>query len=879
MSAVDDNLLLFQQVPVSEQTALASLAQPLRAWFTRRFGAPTPAQRHAWPVLAAGHSLLLSAPTGTGKTLAAFLPIFSQLLPGTIIPAVRCLYLAPLKALVNDIRANLRRHLGELTMVLRQQHSEIHSPITIGSRTGDSSSRARRRLLSAPPDILLTTPESLAILLTHPPAREVLLGVRWVIVDELHALAGTRRGCDLALGLERLEALVGEPLQRIGLSATVTPLAEAAHFLVGSGRPCVVAAVSEESRTELRIEPLRVAAGAGPGFLAQVVNRLEPEIARNRSTLIFTNTRALAERLAYALRQRLPALAEQVAVHHSGVAAGRRRITERRLKQGQVRVALSSTTLELGIDIGTVDGVVLVHPPGGVVRLWQRLGRAGHAPGQCRRGLVLTASAAELLEAAVTRVAGATGELEPLRVPDRPLDILCQHLLGLACQGPWCADEVFALVRRAWPYRQLPRDEFDGCLNYLLGRISTQPFPPNTAPSGSGEWLPPRLRLVDGRLALHESRLVRLVRRNLGTILGENLVGVWQQDGPCLGQVDHTFADRLQPGDRFLLEGRCLEFVRLERGRLLVRETLGRPGTPCWVSEGLPLSPELARRLFFFRIRAAEALLEGEAVLRTLLAEEYGLAEQAVAELVEFFLDQETLSEIPDARSLLIEAVSHEGEVTWYLHTPLHRAGNEVLVRVASQRLLRAGAVAVVGTSADLGFSLAVRGGPKLTPDDWRLLLSPGQFERELDEALADSPALRERFRRAALTGLMLLRQPRGGRRRVGGHDWVERRLFERVRRLDPDFVLLTQARRDLYQGLLDVPVALQHVTALSHLEVRYRWLREPSPFARAWIPSAPSEEVSSEGPAEALARLQATLEILSEAIPTEEPGGADAGS
>src|SRR5207249_9766619 len=257
----------------------------------------------------------------------------------------------------------------------------------------------------------------------------------------------------------------------------------------------------------------------------------------------------LAERLTWALRCRFPQLAPRIAAHHSALAAPRRRLVERRLKSGQLRAVVSSTSLELGIDVRSVEQVVLVHPPGGVTRLLQRLGRSGHGPGRTRRGLVLTTGPGELLEAAVTCAAARSAQIEPLRCAEHPLDVLCQHLLGMAVVGPCEADAAFALVRRAFPFRHLERRDFDDCLTYLAGRNRD-----------GREWLPPRLEYAGGQFSIVDARTARIVRRNLGTILADEPKPVRLADGTPIGTVDEPYADRLQPGDRFLLDGRCLEF-------------------------------------------------------------------------------------------------------------------------------------------------------------------------------------------------------------------------------------------------------------------------------------------------------------------------------
>lgn len=826
--AADD--VSFVHYPVSIGAALSQLNDDLRRWFRLHYECPTLGQRFAWPAITDGRNLLLCAPTGTGKTFAAFLPIVNQLVadPG---PRLRCLYIAPLKALTRDVAKNLRRALRDIPSALR-----------VGVRTGDTSWNVRRRQMDQPPHILLTTPESLAVMLSQPVARAKLRSVRWVIVDEVHALAGNKRGADLSLSLERLEALAAAPLQRIGLSATCTPLAEAAQFLVGAGRTCTLAQVPDNARIDLAIEPLpeTVARISNPplaspaGFIQRLLDRLDSELAKHRTTLIFANVRSLAERIAWALAQRYPQRSDAIAVHHSSLAPARRRAVERHLKQGKLWAVVSSTSLELGIDIGTIDSVVFVHPPGGAARLVQRLGRSGHRPGLPRRGLVLTGSTAELLEATVTAAAGRDRQIERLQILEQPLDVLCQHLAGMAMTETWSPAEAFALVRRAYPYRDLDEDDFARCLDYLSGRHAD-----------GTSWLPPRLAWTpDSRFTIASDAISKLLRRNLGTIVSDEPRGIklitaenGQEKTVVLGSLDELFADRLQPGDRFLLGGRAVEYRRRERSALLVCDAGGRPAPPRWTSGYLPLPAELVRRLYQFRAEAAEILRDGDAALARWLRWQYCLEEPAIDALTRYILAQETVSEVPDERVLLIEGVRHEAGVEYALHTPLPRAAHEALARVVALRLTRHGrGQAGDSLAVDLGALLFVRGAAPLTADDWRRLLTIDDWQADFDEALHDSWLLRERFAGVAMTGLMLLRHPRGGRRKVGGRDWAERRLFDQVRFADPDFVLLRQAERETAREACDGAAAHAFLTELAGKMIRVRWLPEPSPFAASWL-------------------------------------------
>jgi ATP-dependent Lhr-like helicase len=464
-----------------------------------------------------------------------------------------------------------------------------------------------------------------------------------------------------------------------------------------------------------------------------------------------------------------------------------------------------------------------------------------------------------LLEAAVTAASGRSRQCEPLRAAPPPLDVLCQQLLGMAAAGPCDADAAFALVRRASPYRDLNRRDFEDCLRYLLGR------------DRCGEpWLPARLVGTGGEFTICDERTARLLRRNLGSILDDERATVLLENAAgadeaprAIGEVDHAFADRLTPGDRFLLDGRCLEFRRRRGLGVLVREVPGRPRSPRWSSDGWPLSPELARRLCMLRTRAAEALREAPAALTNLLRRDYHLDGDPAALLSAYFHAQESVSEIPDPETLLIEVVGVESGGDYYVHTPLNRLANDALARVAVRRLARDQGRSASSLAADLGFSVQVRGSlaaPDALPELWRSLLAAEGFDADLAAALADGPALRERFQRVAHVGLMLLRNPIGRRRRVGGREWGSRQLYDRVKAHDPDFVLLRQSLREVQTDLCDAASARPYLVSLPERTVRCRWLRTPSPFARGWTQAEMMTEEAAETSAEALQRFHAAL-------------------
>ncbi len=551
----------------------SSLHPTLAAWFTARFGAPTPAQAATLPHILAGRSVLLSSPTGTGKTLAAFLGVFDHLqrlheadaLPARGIVAV---YVSPLRALAYDLQKNLHAPLAELGW----------SHLRVAARTGDTSAKDRAAQKKKPPHILVTTPESLTLLLSQPAWAPALASVRFLLVDELHALAENKRGSLLSLAAERLEAMTSakSPLTRIGLSATVSPLPELARFLAGPGRRCEIVEIlpTADRPAQLAVfSPLAKHPYPAAGYTAtRVLRELARELLHHRTTLVFSNTRSGAESIGLRLKQLLPELAAQIEVHHASLDRAVRLEVEDRLKRGGLRAVVCSTSLELGIDIGSIDLVVMVSAPKGVARALQRLGRSGHAPGQTARGLLVATNINDLAECPATVRLMRERALEPLRLPENPADVHAQHLVGIAVFADTTPDEAYALVRRAHPFATLSRELFDRVLHYLRGggRSLEKAYTP----------LFGKVTLdAEGRLALPSPRVARDFYQNVGTISSEAHVTV-RLGRRNLGTVEEGFLKGLRPGDVFVLNARC---VRLVSTTLLTAKVAAADGAlrPC----------------------------------------------------------------------------------------------------------------------------------------------------------------------------------------------------------------------------------------------------------------------------------------------------------
>jgi ATP-dependent Lhr-like helicase len=416
---------------------------------------------------------------------------------------------------------------------------------------------------------------------------------------------------------------------------------------------------------------------------------------------------------------------------------------------------------------------------------------------------------------------------------DAPLDVLCQQLIGMAMTGAWTAADAFALVRRAAPYRDLPWSEFQDCLDYLSGQRRDGTV-----------WLPARLRWDGDSFTIADERTARLLRRNLGSILTEDACAVrlrapTEEDEThtqALGEVDLAYAERLQPGDRFVLDGRCLELKKRGSDSLLVDEVFGRPLVQRWLGNGVPMPVELARRIFLFRVQAGEAWRDGDAALLAWLRDDFHLNERAGAAILRYLQQQETVSEIPPLDALLIECVSMQSCVEYFVHTPLPRSANEALARVLLRRWQAPRKLHANALAANLGFYVIVHATEPMPPDAWRAGLHAERFADDLRASLADSDLMRLHFANVAQTGLMVLRNPAGRKRKVGGKDWAERRLFDQIRERAADFVLLRQAEREMIGTECDLAAAQAFAEQLLAMPIRLRTLTEPSPLGESLL-------------------------------------------
>ncbi|MCB1257564.1 MAG: DEAD/DEAH box helicase, partial [Microthrixaceae bacterium] len=822
-------------------------------WFRSSFPAPTAAQSDAWAPISAGENTLLCAPTGSGKTLAAFLWAIDRLgcgadaPTGARAPGVKVLYISPLRALAVDVEKNLRAPIRGVAHAAQRLGSSFTEP-TVGVRTGDTSPKERSRLVRHPPDILITTPESLYLMLTSA-ARETLKTVETVIIDEIHALAPTKRGAHMALSLERLDHLLeGRSPQRIGLSATQRPLEAVARFL-GGGRPVTIvdAGIRKELDLQIMVPVEDMAAES------TIWPSIHPELLRlireHRSTLIFVNSRRLSERLAAALNEldsadaveaadsvstaEVPALGhELVMAHHGSLSRERRLAVEDSLKRGELAGLVATSSLELGIDMGAVDLVVQVESPGSVASGLQRIGRAGHQVGAPSKGRIVPKHSADLLEAAVVSQRMRDGLIETTRIPANPLDVLAQQIVASCALDEWKVDELYELCRRAANFSTLSRELFDNTLDMLAGRYPAEEF---------AELRP---RVVWDRLegtVRGRSGAQRLAVVSGGTIPDRGLFGVFLPDGARVGELDEEMVYESRVGQTFILGASTWRIEEITFERVIVTPAPGQIGTmPFWHGDGPGRDAELGRAVGAF-IRRIRAMSDDEA--RQVLQREHSLDEFAARNVMSFIGEQaESTGVVPDDRTIVVERFRDEiGDWRVCIHSPFGARVHAPWAMVIRSRLDKYfDDLGELNPSeviwSDDGIVLRLPESADQVPLD-QIIPDPEEMDDELLAVLPSTAAFSARFREAAARALLLPRRRPDQRTPL----WQQRQRAAdllAVASKYPSFPMLLETTRECCNDVFDL-TALRQVLS----EVRSRTIRvvqvettSPSPFARSLL-------------------------------------------
>ncbi len=836
-----------------------SFSEPVRRWFDDSFSGPTRVQELGWPVLTGGGNALLVAPTGSGKTLAAFLWAIDRLCLGNEPPGpgVRVVYVSPLKALAYDIERNLQAPLVGVVEEARGLGAPVR-PVSVDVRTGDTPPGDRRRQLRKPGEILVTTPESLFLVLGSRAASN-LRAVETVIVDEVHAMAATKRGAHLALSLERLAELVdGKDPQRIGLSATVRPMDVAAGFL-GGDRPVEVVDASEPPDIDLQVvvpvpemeapppAPETLADGEGwprsfetSGLWPSVFPRILEAVRRHRSTIVFVNSRSLCERLAQRLNElddrTRPADIEEekedreplARAHHGSISHERRREIEGALKAGRLRCIVATSSLELGIDMGSVDLVLLVEAPGSTASGLQRVGRSGHAVGERSRGLIFPKFRGDLLECTVTAIQMQRGAIESMRLPENPLDVLAQQIVAMCCGREWTVDGILALARRARPYRGLTRNLLAAVLDMLVGRFPSEEFAD----------LRPRLSWDHGRDVLTARRGADfLVRLNAGTIPDRGLFTVHLgPEGPRVGELDEEMVYESRAGDTFLLGASAWRVTEITRDRVIVRPAPGEPGRmPFWHGDGPGRPLELGRALGAF---VRELGQRQGAAARRWLEREAPLDPHAVSNLCAYVEEQrERTGALPTDRAVTIERFRDEvGDWRVCILTPFGARIHAPWAMALERRIGRRFGFEVQTLWTDDGLALRFADTDEL-PAAREFLLDPDEVEDLVVEQVASSPMFASRFRENAARALLLPRNRPGKRTPLWQQRQRSKNLLSVVRRY-PDFPILLETYRECLSDLFDLSGLVELMAEVAEGNVRVDDVETPapSPFARSLV-------------------------------------------
>ncbi len=785
-------------------SAFAPFSDPVRKWFEGTFEAPTPAQERGWPAIASGRHTLIQAPTGSGKTLAAFLWAVDQARPGE---GTQVLYVSPLKALNYDVERNLRGPLAG-----------IGSKLSVAVRTGDTPAKERAAMLKSPPDILITTPESLFLLLTSR-ARETLKTVRVVILDEVHAVAGSKRGAHLVLSLERLERITGEPFQRIGLSATQRPMDEIGRFVSG-GRPIELVDAGRAKELDLRVvvplEDMREP-GEGGSIWPSIYPALLELVEGHRSTILFVNNRRLSERLALRLNE----LAEKeiARAHHGSLAREQRIEVEELLKRGDIPVLVATSSLELGIDMGAVDLVIQVESPKSVARGLQRIGRAGHRLDEPSKGRIFPKFRADLLESAVVVERMRAGLIEETQIPRNPLDVLAQQIVAICAHEEISVDQLHDLVRRAYPFRDLSRQQLENVLDMLAGRYPSEEF---------GE-LRPRITWdrVQGILRGREGAR-RLAVTNAGTIPDRGLFGVYLvEGGGRVGELDEEMVYEARAGQTFLLGASTWRIEEITRDRVLVSPAPGIPGAvPFWKGEGVGRPYELGEAI---GRTARELVALADEPARKRLIEENALDERAAENLLTFLREQETATGVlPSDRTIVVERFRDEiGDWRLCILTPFGGRVHAPWALALAARLRESLGLEVNSIWSDDGIALHLPEADAPPPLD-EILVGPDEMEELVIAELGGTALFGARFRENAARALLIPRRRPGQRTPLWQQRLKAQGLLQVARRY-ADFPVVLETYRECLQDVFDLPALKGLLAALRQRQIDLVEVETPS--------------------------------------------------
>ena len=802
-------------------------------WFFTRFREFSLPQLFGVMEIHSRNNILVSAPTGATKTLTAFLSILNELIDssekGILENRVYCVYVSPLRALSEDIKVNLVEPLQEMEKIAGKRLD-----IRVASRTGDTSASEKSKMLKHPPHILITTPESLAIMLTSIKFRELLKNVEWFIADEIHALAENKRGVYLSLSVERLNR-ISPSMTRIGLSATIAPLEEIAKFLVGyeNGmlRNCRIVDVQFIKNMDLKVlSPVQDLVDMEHAMMHNSMYALIDDLIQShRTTLIFTNTRSATERVVHHLKEKFPKkYAENIGAHHGSLSKTLRHSIENRLRKGELKVIVSSTSLELGIDIGYIDLVICLGSPKSVARFLQRAGRSGHKLHDTVKARIIVLDRDDLVECAVLLKSAIEKKIDKIHIPKNCLDVLAQQLHGMSIEQKWKVRELFNLTKQSYCYHELEYRDFIEVVDYLSGKYISLEDRHIYAKIWYDE--------ETGELG-RKGKMSRVIyMTNIGTIPEESYITVKVGEQP-IGAIDEAFLERLHRGDVFVLGGERYEFLYAKGMVAYVNASVYRPPTiPSWFSEMLPLSFDLALDIGRFRKLMNELFCANKPKKEIIdFINSYLYVDKNAAESIyEYFYEQFNYAEIPSHSRIIVEHYSDDKSKRKYavFHTLYGRRVNDCMSRAVAFAIARTQHRDVEIGINDNGFYV----GSEKSVNVMQAfnMVKAKEMRKVMDMAIEHTEVLRRRFRHCATRAMMILRSYMGHQKRVGRQQVSSMILLNAVRRIDTNFCILKEARREVLEDLMDIENATKVVEGIEQKKILVKEIRTslPSPFA-----------------------------------------------
>ena len=808
---------------------LALLHPVIADWFRDKYSKVTEAQSMAVPVIHGRESVLVSSPTGSGKTLTAFLSIINELTllasEGTLEDNIYAVYVSPLKALANDVNENLLTPLKEISA--RFESAGLEPPgIRVAVRTGDTLQSERQKQARKPPHIFITTPESLSLVLSTPVFRKRFETVQYVIIDEVHEICDSKRGVALSVALERLERAVAQPLIRIGLSATVAPIEEVAEFLAGFdngvARPMNIVEVFGQRSLDMRVI---CPADDMTTLSFEVVNSkmydmLREMVGDHRTTLVFTNTRSGTESVVYKLKERG---IEQIGAHHGSLSRETRLDVEDELRNGALKAVVSSTSLELGIDIGSIDLVVQIGSPKSVAKGLQRIGRAGHQYGGTSKGRIVVFESDDLVECAVLSRAAHRKAIDRVTIPTNSLDVLAQALVGLSIESRWSVDDAHELIRHSYCYRDLSRDSLVSVLKYLGGKEEFEGV-------YSKIWYDPDEGVFGKKRGAR-----MLYYLNQGTIPEEADFKVFSERGSFVGSLSEKFVERLTKGDIFVLGGRSYEFLKSKGMKAFVRSATGRkPTVPSWTGEMLPRSFDLSVMVGEFR-EEMRSRLENSAneQVKEWLMQDFHVDEGSATTMINYFQEQRAVATIPTDTRLLIEGyVDQSGNRSAIFHFPFGRRVNDALSRAYASALTEQVGENVAVSISDDCFMLTTS--RPFALETLAGAVTAETLEARLRNAVSDSELFAQRFRHVATRSFMVLRNYKGKELSVARQQLRSQRLLEALHELK-DFPVLKETYHEILTEVMDLEHAALVLRSIDRGERSVStqpFSAVPSPFA-----------------------------------------------